>query len=311
MYAIVFTSLVLVVLLAAYFRCNDERRPEVIRFIGAFGVLFAAILSSSSTAYVFAILISGLLIASERFMSLLVAVLARSSDFWTSENFRYMIDSLSGRERQSKAEAEVEETKAAEEVTDQGDDEGGTPLHASSSTPAQDSSISKPTDMPPKYDKLTYRTLLPQLETGTLRYIFQFMQGFGKLHEGVRVGYHMFDGFAESKEGRPYFFEVKVFPNIIDSSGHIKVQQVSTRLRLWLPQIISYFDSFAMRTEQSKPVLMVLLTINSFGDLSAVKEEVKRLRLQKLTDKVILKFQYINLPELLAKGVFVDPSLTE
>lgn len=271
---------------------GDYEDKRLQKIFGGIIVLIAALVSKDPWVIGFSLFIGGLIVASEDFMKFLAAVVKTRSDK-VAETVAALITSASEEERKSSVENEVLETRAAEKIAEE--------------TISQRKSIkgTKP-KLSLKHSHLTYSTLLPKLEMGTLRYVFKYMNGFGRLEENVRFGSYVFDGFATSGSGRPYFLEVKVFPNITRSDGKILVSQVTTRLKFWLPRIISAFDSLPVTNDQKRPVLIVNLVLNVPGDLSPVKEEVKKLNLHRLSDHVLVKFQYLNLPDLVTKGAFTS-----
>ena len=261
-----------------------------------------ALVSKNSWVIGLSIFIGGLIVASEDFMKFLAAVMRTNSDK-VAETINALVTKASKEEKELSITNEVVETKAAETIT--AEETINSDNTKKETTPLKMEFSKENKIIPKTFDRVTYSTLLPMLELGTLRYIFKFMSGFEKLEENIRVGSYVFDGYALNKNGRPYFLEVKVFPNVTDSHGNILVSQIITRLALWLPKIIVSFDSLPQSKNHLRPVLIVNLAINAFGDLSEVKKHVKKLQFRNLSNNVIIKFQYLNLPDLMEKSAFL------
>jgi hypothetical protein len=274
---------------------SDKRLQKA---FGGIVVLVTALMSGNAWVIGVSIFIGGLIVASEDFMKFLAAIMRTRGDK-VAETIQALMTKASIEEQQFSAENEALEAKAAEAISAEN-------TTASTDMRAGDSEIARV-----KNGGLPYTEFLKRIEKGTLRYVFKYMEGFDILEEDVRVGNYVFDGFAVSKKGTPYFLEVKVFPNITDKSGRIIARQVVTRLRLWLPKIVSVFDSLHKDSQaKQKPVLLLNLVFNTAKDPLRIKDQIEDLNLKKILSqidsRVTIKFQYLSLIDLMEKGAFAS-----
>lgn len=295
--AIVFLFLLVISLISFIF--GKKNKNEFVKFIGGFTVVILAIVSQNPWVYSIAVVVSGLIIASERFMSLLVALLKGDKQFLTSENFIGMLENMTGKEKEIKIEKEVQEIKANEKIDEQCLEIKTEEFKKEKKQEKLD--LKKDEIINIKNDE--YKIKIPLIENKALEK-YQKTIPFN-VRRNVKMGNLMLDGFAVNQNKNTlYFIEVKSFPKIIGNKGGIRTDQIIHMLNTVIPNIIDNLSkeiySFTERDKYNYVVMMILV-LNTSKDLNSVKEKVLRMneRFAISNPSIKVKYVFYNLPKLL------------
>jgi len=264
-----------------YFITKDK---EAVKFIGGLTVLSIAIISNNPISYDIAIPIAGLIIASERFMSMLVALTKGNEKFLMSDNFLKMLEKMSGKEINEKLNEEVQEIhEEAKEIHKE-------------KFPNIDVSQSSREILSKVYD-------IKSLKDAEGKAIDKFASSIDfKLVRNMKLGNLLFDAVGFNQRNKKYYFiEVKTFSeNLGDDKS--AAEKIKSRLKNIIPKFLIGLSNEALtRLESRGFILMIILVINSRSDLKIIIDEMEKLKKELAIprSKLQVKFIYYNLPKLL------------
>lgn len=274
-------------ILFVFLRSNSPNK-ELAKFIGSFSVILLSLYANTKEVYIAGVIIAGLVIASERFMFSLVSILRGDKSFLTSKNFIQGIGKMSGDEIEAKKQKEVEEIKEAVTVKK-------IKIKKKRKTPTRG----------PKIKKTEYMKKLPEME---IMAINKFVSGTNlSARKNVKFGDVHIDAIAESKKGKVYIIEAKVFPNMQDYTEKSISHIIEQRMKIFVPQMLLLLNnSFrsGINYRSRSFVFMVLLIIDSDINLDYVKERISMLKqlYNKPNQRVLVKFVFYNMPKLVLQS---------
>jgi hypothetical protein len=261
---------------------NDKR--EVSKFVGGFSVALLAVYSREKYILCISIFIVGLIIASERFMSILIAFVSRNKEFLVSGNFEKMIMQMSPEEvRRKEAEEinEIIEIEKDETECDGNSDNGKSDLDK----------------------RMEYKELIPEIENKAIAK-YQELTGF-QVNRNVKFGDLMIDAIATNPHRTSsYLLEVKFFPRIkLNKNGSIKKSAILNSIKALIPHYLFNLERNFKDIKISKNSVVYLtfiLVFNTDKNLNEMMESIRdvRQKYNKSDAKVIIKFIFYNLNKL-------------
>lgn len=267
-----------------FFKKGDQN--TLIKFIGGFLVVLIAVKANDSYVYFLAVIIAGLIIASERFMSVLIALLKGSSDIWKYDNFIKMIEKMSPEEVDDKTQIEIQEIREESQ------------MEAPGRKVLKDGAVKLNTKQIEEYEKR-----IPEIERKALSK-YEKLTGF-KIKKNIKLGKLMLDGVGINKiSNKIYFFEVKMIPDLnkktIDDSLADRIIQ---RLKVFIPNMLLALDQEIVH--KTYPgykhfTFTIIIVVDSDRNLDKIMEKVSTLKLayNHSQQNITVKFVFYNSSKL-------------
>lgn len=253
------------------------------RYIKLFGAAFVGLLAISSGdiwAYYVSIFVAGLVIASERFMSVLAALLTRNKDFLLSENFSKMLEKMSGTEVAEKLQEEASEISKITEGDNQ-----------------ENKNIISPNNLASLEDRVMYK----------LKNFFGV-----EITRNYKLYNLRLDGLFQDATNQVCFIEIKAFPKVSTKHNSKAIRRVLTKTmnRIYQDTTIALDKMGTARWSYDYKIILVVALDNSKEIGSMYKEihpyenlvEPKLMgEVDKLGSSVVVRLLYFDI----AKGVLV------
>ena len=265
-----------------FFSKTDSK--NIVKFIGGFSVALIAIHANDPYVYFLSVAITGLIIANERFMSVLVALIRGKPELWKYDNFTRALENMSPAEIEHKTQQEIQEVKETiEEETKVEQKPHEKKL--------QDKAIKE------------FTKLVPEIEKKALSK-YQKLNNI-IIKEQVKIGRLLLDGIGVNKKGNKlYVFEVKFIPvknkSITDGNLSEKIIYV---LRRTIPNMLLSVER-EMQAERNfgfeNITLMIIIVIDSDRNLDTIMEKVGALKsaYNDPQNNIAVHFQFYNVNKL-------------
>ena len=198
------------------------------------------------------------------------------------------VSNLSSNEIKEKSDKEVEEIESVSKIEEHDEKET---LENKKRTSGK-----KNTDYKPRLTSENYVALLSKIEKLAIDKIQKSLTF--PIRRNIKVDNLQLDGFGLNSKGRMYFFEVKVFPDILHDNGGIKTTQIITRMNLWISQMLLPLRNFSDKYNKGRPIiLMFLLVLDTDKDLNNLQRKIEKIKnLYNVQQKnIVIKFQLLNL----------------
>lgn len=249
-----FICIWITLVLSFYLHGKDDHREHV-RLLGSFSLMLLAIVANEPWLYFVAMIISGLIVASERFMALFVSILRSGESVWEHDNFIRMINSMSLEEVEEKVKEDIIEGNIAKSED-------------------QDGLFDTEKLIVPDRERIEkYRSL-------QLRALNKYERSVGfKIQKDVKVKGLLLDGLGINKDKRRvYLLEVKIIEdNDISTTDKEIVFKINNIIRTSVPNALDKLREVDYEDYQYY-VLMFIIVVDSDRNLDKVIESISRLK---------------------------------